>query len=41
MASSVNGALGVKCANPDRVVVSACGDGGYLMGGFELLTAVQ
>jgi acetolactate synthase-1/2/3 large subunit len=41
MASSVNGALGVKCANPDRVVVSACGDGGYLMGGFDLLTAVQ
>jgi acetolactate synthase-1/2/3 large subunit len=41
MASHVNGALGVKCANRDRTVVSACGDGGYLMAGFELLTAVQ
>ena len=34
-------AIGVKCANPERTVISACGDGGYLMGGFELLTAVQ
>lgn len=41
MASHVNGAIGIKCANPDRVVVSGCGDGGYLMAGFELLTAVQ
>jgi acetolactate synthase-1/2/3 large subunit len=41
MASHVNGSLGVKCAHPDRTVISACGDGGYLMGGFELLTAVQ
>jgi len=41
MASHVNGAIGIKCANPDKVVVSGCGDGGYLMGGFELLTAVQ
>jgi len=41
MAVHVNGALGVKAAHPDRVVVSACGDGAYLMGGFELLTAVQ
>lgn len=41
MASHVNGAIGVKCANPDKVVVSGCGDGGYLMAGFELLTAVQ
>jgi len=41
MASHVNGAIGVKCAHPDKCVVSACGDGGYLMGGFELLAAVQ
>jgi len=41
MASHVNGAIGVKCANPEKTVISACGDGGYLMGGFELLTAVQ
>jgi acetolactate synthase I/II/III large subunit len=41
MAAHVNGAIGAKCAHPDCTVVSACGDGGYLMGGFELMTAVQ
>jgi acetolactate synthase I/II/III large subunit len=41
MACGVNSAIGVKCAHPDRTVVSACGDGGYLLGGFELMTAVQ
>jgi len=41
MASHVNGAIGVKCANPDKLVVAGVGDGAYLMGGFELLTAVQ
>lgn len=41
MASHVNGAIGVKCANPDKHVVCGCGDGGYLMAGFELLTAVE
>ena len=41
MACHVNGALGVKCANPDRTVVAGCGDGCYLLAGFELLTAVQ
>jgi acetolactate synthase-1/2/3 large subunit len=41
MAAHVNGSIGVKCAHPDRTVISACGDGGYLMGGFELMTAVQ
>ncbi len=41
MASSTNGAIGIKCANPDKVVVSGSGDGCYLMAGFELLTAVQ
>ena len=41
MACHVNGGLGVKCANPDRTVVVGCGDGCYLLAGFELLTAVQ
>ncbi|MEN6583946.1 MAG: thiamine pyrophosphate-dependent enzyme, partial [Armatimonadota bacterium] len=41
MASHVNGALGIKCANPARTVVCGCGDGDYLMAGFELLTAVE
>lgn len=41
MASHVNGAIGVKCANTDRHVICGCGDGAYLMAGFELLTAVE
>jgi acetolactate synthase I/II/III large subunit len=41
MACHVNGALGVKCAQPDQTVVAGCGDGSYLLAGFELLTAVQ
>ncbi len=41
MASDVNGSIGVKCANPDRPVICACGDGDYLMAGFELLTCVK
>ena len=41
MASHANGCIGVKCANPDKVVISGSGDGCYLMAGFELLTAVQ
>ena len=41
MASHVNGCIGVKCAFPERTVICGCGDGGYLMAGFELLTAVQ
>lgn len=41
MASTVNGAIGVKRASPERVVVAGVGDGDYLMAGFELLTAVQ
>ena len=41
MAWAVNGALGLKCAHPDRHVVVGCGDGGYLLSGFELLTAVK
>ena len=41
MAGHVNGALGVKSAHPDRPVIVGCGDGCYLLSGFELLTAVQ
>ncbi len=41
MASHVNGSIGVKCANTDKTVVCACGDGDYLMAGFELLTCVK
>src|SRR5262249_16274454 len=41
MAGHVNGALGVKVAHPERTVVVGCGDGCYLMSGFELMTAVQ
>jgi acetolactate synthase-1/2/3 large subunit len=41
MAGHVNGALGLKCAHPDRHVIVGSGDGSYLLSGFELLTAVQ
>ena len=41
MAGHVNGALGLKVAHPERTVVVGCGDGCYLMAGFELMTAVQ
>ena len=34
-------ALGVKVANPDKVVISITGDGGFLFGVQELATAVQ
>ncbi len=34
-------ALGVKVANPDKPVVSICGDGGFLFGGSDLATAMQ
>lgn len=36
-----NTALGVKVANPDKAVVVACGDGGFMYGVQELATAVQ
>jgi acetolactate synthase I/II/III large subunit len=41
MAGHVNGAIGVKLAQPERTVVVGCGDGCYSMAGFELMTAVQ
>ena len=34
-------ALGVKAANPDKVVISVNGDGGFMFGVQELATAVQ
>ena len=34
-------AIGAKLANPERPVVSLSGDGGFLMGCFELATAVE
>lgn len=41
MASNVNAAIGVQVANPDRRVIAGCGDMGYQLAGFELMTAVQ
>jgi acetolactate synthase-1/2/3 large subunit len=34
-------ALGVKVANPDKVVISITGDGGFMFGVQELATAAQ
>lgn len=34
-------AIGAKIGQPNRPVVTLCGDGGFLMGCFELATAVQ
>jgi acetolactate synthase-1/2/3 large subunit len=34
-------ALGARAAYPDRPVVAVAGDGGFLMSGMELATAVQ
>lgn len=41
MAWATNGALGTQMAFPDRPVIVGCGDGCYLLSGFELLTAVR
>jgi acetolactate synthase I/II/III large subunit len=41
MAGHTNGAMGIKAAQPERTVVVGCGDGSYLMSGFELMTAVE
>lgn len=41
MASHVDAAIGVKCADPNLPVICGCGDGAYQMAGFELMTAVQ
>src|SRR4029450_7269338 len=41
MAGHVNGAIGVKVAQPDRPGVGGGGGGCYSMAGFELMTAVE
>ncbi|MFG1708295.1 thiamine pyrophosphate-binding protein [Nonomuraea sp. M3C6] len=41
MAGHVNGAIGLKVAQPERTVVVGCGDGCYSLSGFELMTAVE
>ena len=41
MGFGVAGAIGGKFAMPDRVVVSITGDGGFLMNGMEISTAVH
>lgn len=41
MAGHVNGAIGLKLAHPERPVIVGCGDGCYLLSGFELMTAVE
>lgn len=41
MAAHVNGAIGVKCANPDKTVICGTGDGSYALSGFELTTAIR
>ncbi|MBT6829871.1 MAG: thiamine pyrophosphate-binding protein, partial [Rhodospirillaceae bacterium] len=41
MGFSVPGAIGVQLARPGKTVVSLVGDGGFLMTGQELVTAVE
>ena len=41
MGFGVAGAIGGKFAAPDRVVLSITGDGGFLMNGMEVSTAVH
>ncbi len=41
MGYALPAALGAKAAFPDRVVVAVVGDGGFLMSGMELASAVQ
>lgn len=41
MGYEVNGALGVKMANPDAEVYTFCGDGSFIMGHSEIYTSLQ
>jgi acetolactate synthase I/II/III large subunit len=41
MASHVNASIGMYFSDPSRRVIVGCGDGSYLMAGFELTTAVE
>lgn len=41
MGYSVPSAIGASIAHPDRVVVGLCGDGGFMMNGQEVATAIH
>ncbi len=41
MGYGVPAAIGAKLVHPDRVTIANCGDGGFMMTGQELATAVQ
>ncbi len=41
MGFGIPAALGAATAMPDKTVICVCGDGGFLISGFELLTAVR
>ena len=41
MGYGVPAAVGAKLAHPDRVAIANCGDGGFMMTGQEMATAVQ
>ncbi|MBI2233626.1 MAG: thiamine pyrophosphate-binding protein [Micavibrio aeruginosavorus] len=41
MGYSVPSAIGASIANPDRVVLGLCGDGGFMMNGQEFATAMH
>lgn len=41
MGFGLGAAIGASMARPDKKVVCVCGDGGFLISGFELLTAVR
>lgn len=41
MGYGIPGALGAQLARPDKIVVAVTGDGGFLMTGHEMVTAVE
>ena len=41
MGYGVPAAIGAKLAHPERVAIANCGDGGFMMTGQEMATAVQ
>lgn len=41
MGFGIPAAIGAAMARPDKTVVCICGDGGFLITGFELLTAIR
>ena len=40
MGAGLPSAMAAKMLNPDKVVISICGDGGFMMNSQELETAV-